>query len=283
MYIKSPFNYIGGKYSILKDIIPMFPNKIETFVDLFGGGGNVGINIEAEKIIINDMNYKIIEFFNHLKHSKTEETLVEIDSIITKYALSKTNRDGFLQLRDDYNSNPQPVKLYVLISFSYNYQFRFNNGLEYNSSFGENRSSFNNNMRERLIKFSEMSKTKNVEYVSEFFEDFNYEQLTHEDFVYCDPPYLISTGNYNDGNRGFKNWNEESDNALMSILDKLSSNGVKWAMSNVLEHKGDINTNLSDWAKKYNVVDILKNYNNSSYNTSRGESREVLITNYILS
>ena len=36
-YIKSPLNYVGGKYKLLNEIIPLFPNDINTFVDLFGG------------------------------------------------------------------------------------------------------------------------------------------------------------------------------------------------------------------------------------------------------
>lgn len=35
-YIKSPLNYVGGKYKLLK--VPLFPKNIHTFVDLFGGG-----------------------------------------------------------------------------------------------------------------------------------------------------------------------------------------------------------------------------------------------------
>lgn len=38
-YIKSPLNYIGGKYRLLKQILPLFPANIDTFVDLFSGGG----------------------------------------------------------------------------------------------------------------------------------------------------------------------------------------------------------------------------------------------------
>ncbi|MFZ7260303.1 DNA adenine methylase, partial [Avibacterium avium] len=37
-------NYIGGKFKLLKQITPLFPKKIDTFVDLFAGGVNVGIN-----------------------------------------------------------------------------------------------------------------------------------------------------------------------------------------------------------------------------------------------
>ena len=53
-YIKSPLNYTGGKYKLLKQIIPLLPDNINTFVDLFGGGFNVGINVKANKIIYND-------------------------------------------------------------------------------------------------------------------------------------------------------------------------------------------------------------------------------------
>lgn len=35
---KSPLNYTGGKYKLLPQIFPLFPSKINTFVDLFGGG-----------------------------------------------------------------------------------------------------------------------------------------------------------------------------------------------------------------------------------------------------
>jgi site-specific DNA-adenine methylase len=52
--IKSPLNYIGGKYKLLEQILPLFPKEIKTFIDLFAGGCNVGLNVKAEKIICND-------------------------------------------------------------------------------------------------------------------------------------------------------------------------------------------------------------------------------------
>jgi site-specific DNA-adenine methylase len=51
--IKSPLNYIGGKQKILGQILPLFPAKINCFVDLFTGGCNVGINVNADKVICN--------------------------------------------------------------------------------------------------------------------------------------------------------------------------------------------------------------------------------------
>lgn len=48
----------------------------------------------------------------------------------------------------------------------------------------------------------------------------------------------------------------------------------------MMEHKGKENKMLKEWSKKYNITYISSNYSNSSYNTKKGKSREVLITNY---
>lgn len=66
-YIKSPLNYVGGKYKLLSQILPLFPKQISTFIDLFSGGANIGINVNADKIIFNDINTKINEFFRYLQ------------------------------------------------------------------------------------------------------------------------------------------------------------------------------------------------------------------------
>ena len=59
IYIKSPINYIGGKYKLLPQIIPLFPKNINTFVDLFGGSGTVLMNVVANRYIYNDINFML--------------------------------------------------------------------------------------------------------------------------------------------------------------------------------------------------------------------------------
>ena len=55
MYIKSPLNYTGGKYKLLPQIMSSFPSEgCNTFVDLFTGGLNVGVNVNAKTIYAND-------------------------------------------------------------------------------------------------------------------------------------------------------------------------------------------------------------------------------------
>ena len=63
------------------------------------------------------------------------------------------------------------------------------------------------------------------------FTDFDYSFLTQNDFLYADPPYLIATGTYNDGKRGFKGWNEKTEHQLLALLDQLNATKEKKILS----------------------------------------------------
>ena len=133
-----------------------------------------------------------------------------------------------------------------------------------------------------LIQFVKKIQSASANFVSFDFTKFPLENLSKNDFVYCDPPYLITTGSYNDGNRGFKNWTKKSEESLYETLDKLNEKGIKFALSNVFTHKGEKNEILIDWANKYTVHHLKNDYSNSCYNTIRTGSDEVLVTNYSL-
>ena len=279
-FLKSPLNYVGGKYKLLPQLLEHFPKEINTFLDMFSGGFNVGINVDSKKTICNDINSFIIDLYKELYKEPINNVLGHIQNRIDEYGLSKENEEGFKKFRIYYNKTKNPIDLYTLSCYSFNYQFRFNNDKEYNNPFGRNRSQFSENMRNNLILFTEKLKNMNIEFSSEQFDKLNLEDLTDKDFVYCDPPYLITTGSYNDGNRGFKDWKEEEELKLYDMLDNLNDKHIKFALSNVIEHKGKENKLLKEWSKKYKVIYLTSDYSNSSYNTKRDKSIEVLIVNY---
>ena len=279
-YIKSPLNYIGGKYKLLPQLMKYFPTDINTFVDLFSGGFNVGINVKSNKTICNDINDFIIDLYKELYNSSVENVLDRINTNIKGYGLSKENESAYKKFRVHYNETKDPIDLYTLTCYSFNYQFRFNNNREYNNPFGRNRSQFSENMKNNLILFSDKLKNMNIDFSSKDFDKVSIENLGKDDFIYCDPPYLITTGSYNDGNRGFKDWKEEEELKLYKVLDELDKKNVRFALSNVIEHKGKENKLLKEWSKKYKVIYLDNDYSNSSYNTKKGKSKEVLIINY---
>lgn len=283
-YIKSPMNYIGGKFKLLPQIIPLFPNNINKFYDIFGGGGNVLLNVKAKSYYYNDIVYQITEMFECMGEVLPDTVVNKVSDVVKEYRLSKTNQNGFLRLREDYNNGKnQWYVLYSLIAHSFNYQFRFNNSHQYNSSFGKNRSCFTDNMKKRLYECVEVLNNMKIRFDSKDFRNIRLEDmdLSSDDLIYCDPPYLISTGNYNDGKRGFTGWGSEEEGALLDILDGIDGMGVRFALSNVFRHKGRQNDMLIEWASKYNIHYLNADYSNCNYQgKNNGETIEVLITNY---
>lgn len=282
MTVKAPFNYIGNKHRIIGSIQEYFPTEIDTFVDLFCGGCDVCINTFAENIYANDINYHVIDILKEFQKHSVEYLLDYIDKTIWSWQLSKTNEQGYINFRNYYNATKKPLDLYVLMCFSFNYQFRFNTNHDYNNPFGRNRSCFNEVMRNNLKIFKE--KIEGIHFSSSDFRKFDYSILDEGDFIYADPPYLLTCGSYNDGKRGFKGWSQDDDEKLFGILSKLSERGVHFALSNVIEHKGSINRPLADWIDRnqYNLHEINFNYDNCNYHTNnkKNTTREVLVTNY---
>ena len=168
--------------------------------------------------------------------------------------------------------------LYVLICYSFNHQFRFNSKGEFNMPFGKNRSHWNDTMKKNLINFHKVITEKNIIFTNNDFNELKIDKLTSNDFVYCDPPYLITCATYNEKD----GWNQTHEKDLLTLLDRLNSKGVKFALSNVLFSKGKTNDILIEWSKKYNVHHLDYTYQNCNYHTKDKDSKpdEVLITNY---
>lgn len=281
-FIKSPMNYIGGKYKLLPQLMALFPQHIDTFVDLFAGGFNVTANVQANKTICNDLNSRVVEMVRFFCYADEAAILRRIEDKIQEYGLSKENEAGFKRFRDYYNQTGNPVDLFTLSCFSFNYQFRFNNRLEYNNPFGRNRSQFSETTKKNLLLFMEAMKGKNLEFYSKDFRSIPLDGLGGDDFIYCDPPYLITNGSYNDGNRGFHDWGEAEEKALYAYLDEANARGIRFALSNMFRHKGQENTILTQWAQQYNIHYISSSYANCNYQFKAKDdvTVEVLITNY---
>lgn len=301
--IKTSFNYTGGKYKLLPQLLECFPEDFsgKTFVDLFSGGGNVGINIPAKKIICNDINNKLIRLFRLFQRYDFNYINKKISEIITEYNLSdsskngyeyygcnssnglgKYNKEKYLKLREDYNkintSYKRDFLFMVLLIYSFNNQIRFNKKNEFNLPVGKR--DFNSSMQKNLYNTVTRVRNLNIEFLSKDFKKINIKDYENP-FVYCDPPYTLGTATYNE-NGG---WSEKDDKKLFDYLDELNINGIPFSLSNVIEHKGKKNERLLEWVieRGYNLIHLNHNYSNSSYNKKNTKSvtKEILITNYI--
>lgn len=305
--LQSPLNYTGGKYKLLPQILPLFPQNINVFVDLFCGGCNVGINVESNSVIYNDSNKNLLYLYNTFKNLDKETILEWIYEIIKKYDLSLVskygyqyygcessnglgdyNREKYLKLRADFNQKHADKKFdyfyyvmfYVLIVYSFNNQIRFNSKGEFNLPVGKR--DFNKNMEKKLIEFIDRIQTQNCRFSCLDFRKFDTYFLTSKDFVYVDPPYLITCATYNEQG----GWNEKAERDLLAFLDRLNNRHIRFALSNVLRSKGNENIILLKWLEKnvdkYQAIRLDYNYSNSNYQIKNKTSlsEEVLVVNY---
>lgn len=302
--IQSPLNYTGGKFKLLAQLLPHFPKDVDFFVDLFCGGGNVGINVPCNKVVFNDNNSLLRFVFGTFKNMDKLATFELIDSIIEKYGLSNTekygyeyygcnsaeglakyNSEAYLRLRDDFNHKTNLdynyyITLFVLIVYAFNNQIRFNRKGEFNLPVGKR--DFNKKMREKLSVFIDRLKSGDYKFESYDFRELPNKEWDEHTFVYADPPYLITCATYNEQD----GWNEDLEKALLEYLDNLHERGIRFALSNVLRSKGKENKLLINWINQnlgqYRVIYLDYNYSNSNYQTKdkTSKSEEVLIVNY---
>lgn len=297
VFTKSPLNYTGGKTKLLPQITSLFPKKINTFVDLFCGGGNVGVNILSERTIYNDLNKDVIKLIDYFKNNDFETIDTQVSKIISGYALSdseaygyeyygcnssdglgKYNKIAFQKLRKDFNDGNRDnlAMLFTLIIYGFNNQIRFNSKGEYNLPVGKR--DYNRSTRYNLASFCRDLAAQDSVILNTDFRNFDISTLGNDDMIYCDPPYLITAATYNEKD----GWNKNDEKDLLDFLTRVDRQNIKFALSNVIEHKGQHNDLLDNWSKQYNVHNLNFSYNNSNYHStaSNHKTQEVLITNY---
>ena len=193
--------------------------------------------------------------------------------------LGKYNKEKFLRLREDYNNQKKEILFLLLIFYSFNNQIRFNKKNEFNLPVGKR--DFNFNLRKKLKNFIYNLQLAETKFKNMDFRDINLEKIDSKNtFFYLDPPYLLGQASYNENN----SWTENDEKDLLKFLERCNERKIRFALSNVLEHKGKENEILKDWCLKNNFfVNYLDfNYYNSNYQVKNKNTitREVLITNF---
>lgn len=130
-----------------------------------------------------------------------------------------------MKLRADFNALKERnvdyyVMLYVLIVYAFNNQIRFNRNGEFNLPPGKR--DFNQKMHSKVENFIELLQNQNATFIHSDFREIEIDKLTDKDFVYVDPPYLITCAAYNEQG----GWSEVDEEDLLQKLDDLSQRGI---------------------------------------------------------
>lgn len=263
-------------------MIQYIPSDVEHFYDVFGGSGTVSMNVLAQTVHLNDYDkllYGLYDFF--LTHSVEDIRRIN-DELHKEYTDNQPfTRESYEQMRADFNkelANPNIAKLQLLLRYGFLSLLRVNQKGEYNTSFTDTRGRPGTAYYMRIKGFQETLKQRNAVITNKDFREIDYAALTPKDFVYFDPPYLITEAVYNDG------WGIEEEQALYEIINELDARGVRFGLSNVLTTKGETNDYLKEFMKDYQCHHLDMTYNtyigdqeNATYKDHKTD--EVYVTN----
>ena len=287
---ESAIHYMGNKWKLLPQILPLFPKGIGNFYDLFGGSATVSLNVKADKCFINDLSGHIYNLYNMFKSMTADDIIKYCREMRDKWGFvsNETDRSKFVPVnreiynrcRDWMNENPSTIGYYFLTFYSFCNQFRFN-GKKFNISAGNG---YYKEKSEFLIKqMCEFFRNENVFISNLEFDKFDFGQFdATRDFVYLDPPYSACEGAVYNVKREISGWGGNEDKRLFSFCDRLNGLGFKFAMSNVFLNKGYENVLLKEWCQKngYEIYHLSASYGSHSKETAEMEVDEVLICNY---
>lgn len=270
---KSPLNYSGSKDDILPQIIRELPKHFDVFVDAMGGAFNVGANvIPMSKVIYNEYNPYVFNVVNMLVNEKPEAIVKKTKELIAKFGLQKKNKDAYLRIRDYYNGNGQsPDVLFTMQIYAFQNIIRFNSRHEFNTPVGNNE--YNPGTEERILSF--VPKATEVELINGRYQELDIEQYPLDTVFYFDPPYFITTAEYNDGKRGMDGWDVDKETELLAFLNRIDQSGRKFMLSNVISHNGKRHHLLEAWIDEHHFRMITIGETGIKY-----PRIEVLITNY---
>ena len=274
--IQKPFiKWVGGKTQLLPSILPLVPNEINNYHELFLGGGSVLLAILSlqrdKKIKINgnvyayDLNESLIYLFNHIKSNK-DELFNTITSIFQEY-------EAIDSLKCQINErNPQTLEMALKSKESYYYWtrklynnepigsilrsalFLFLNKTCFRGIYREGPNGFN-------VPFGNYKKTpsvisrENIDAISHLIQNTQFIHLSfidsiklvnEGDFAYIDPPYAPEQTNSFVGytSCGFNN---KLHTLLFNEIKELHSRKARFIMSNakvplVISHFIDFNS-----------------------------------------
>jgi len=281
-YIETPFNYTGSKFKLLEQLLPEFDYTKPYFVDVFTGGGSIYTNIvdKYDKIIVNDVIEDLVGIHKELILG---DDIIELTKSLCP---GKDNPDGYADLRNSYNDEKSPEKLWALMLSCTNNMMRFNLKFKFNQTYGER--GWSDNTQKKVDKFVNHIRPykDNIRFTSKSFDmiDISSDKI----MFYCDPPYGRIKNE--DGTIGKKQiseagyncyWKQEDDMKLYEYLKKIDQVGSSFMVSGVLYHNGNTCWMLDKLIQdgyRYKVLEY--DYNKVSRKGDK-ETTEIIIMNYV--
>lgn len=293
--MKPILKYSGGKSKELKEIYKYIPDFKGRYIEPFIGGGALFFDLEKENSIINDVNIKLITFYQNLKTNdfQIRKELKEIQQIY------ETNRKEFEEelerLKKENVDNIKALKakdkndaLYYHIRKMFNneialeYDFatiyyfinktaysgiiRYNSQGKYNVPYGRYKNFNTDLITDEHIKLLKQTEIHNKDY-SEIFN-----MAKENDFIFLDPPYDCVFNDYGNNKKDdFSGFTEDMQIKLAQDFRNLSTPALMIIGKTPLIEK---------LYKPFIFTEYSKSYSVNIKNRFKAETQHLVIKNY---
>lgn len=195
--------YRGGKSREIPRFLTHVPDDFNRYVEPFFGGGALYFYLEPDCAIINDLNTKLMTFYQQLRdrYPLMRRQLDKIQKIYERnqgcYRAAKStfpdervpndNETFYYEMRELFN-HPDKTYLEGVVYFfinktAYSGMIRYNSQGEYNVPFGRYP-----NLNTKLVTKQHSELLQRAELFNTDYEEI-FNMLEEEDFVFLDPPY----------------------------------------------------------------------------------------------
>lgn len=265
--MKPLLKYRGGKTKEIPNIIKHIPQYTGNYIEPFLGGGALYFYLEPKKAIINDINSKLITFYQGVKNNfdNLKKELKYIEKLYENYRtdfdqLKKINPEKkiedkneklYYELRDMFNGlcekkYSDALLYYYINKTAYSGMIRYNSKGEFNVPFGRY-PHFNTD----LVSKEHCNLLKNTQIYNEDYSKI-FEKSNSNDFIFLDPPYDCVFSDY--GNQEYKNgFSDENHEKLANDFKNLTCKALLVIGRTPLTEKLYGNFIIDEYKKSYSV------------------------------
>lgn len=176
--------WIGNKQRSAMAIVQTFPPQFRAYHEPFLGSGAVLATLEPAQATASDVLAPLIDIWQLVQRDPAGL----LDNYQSRFAdfTTRDRREVFLQIRANYNENPNGHDLLFLARTGYGGVIRFDRHGHFTTPCGPHKALAPEKFAKILRQWQR--RVQNVQFLVGDFEA-HIDQAQHGDLVYCDPPY----------------------------------------------------------------------------------------------
>lgn len=270
--------WAGGKKQLLNQIEIYFPEKINTYVEPFLGGGAVLFyilkNKRPKKVFAYDNNEELINVYTSIR-DKPRKVIKLLKEFQEKHNQGSDKKHYYYERRIEYNSKlrnkAKKAALFIYLNKTcFNGLYRVNSLGEFNVPFGKyNKVNIYN--EDKILEASKLLKDTILRRA-----DFREVRYPKNSFVYFDPPYWSEPENNGFTSYTKSDFGRREQIELAALFKKLSDQGLRLMLSN---SKTEMIKTLYQ-QKNFEIGEVNSRWVINCEGKKRDVISELLIVNY---